>query len=240
MIYQRTIAAVSAAISMAVAAVALAQTTAPIAHFTATTENVSGAPDSIRIDLFRWSTDAERDQLLAAWNLTGPSPEAGRGRGAPSAVRENGSPAPAAGRGGRGGRGRGGAEAVPRTPEASLAAALERAPTLGYLWSSEVAGYAIRFAGKVDEPNGAERIILITNRRLGANTINWKPVASAEPSTYDFSVIELHVNAKGQGEGKISLTGKVAPDSATKMLAPENYAALPVVLRNLKRKLGGE
>src|SRR5262245_58558357 len=39
-----------------------------IASFAATSANVGGAPDSIRIDLFRWSTDAERDKLMEAWN----------------------------------------------------------------------------------------------------------------------------------------------------------------------------
>ena len=49
---------------------------------TATTANVSGAPDSIRIDLFRWSTDAERDQLMAAWEMKTPARRHGRGGGA--------------------------------------------------------------------------------------------------------------------------------------------------------------
>src|SRR5580658_5828633 len=51
----------------------------PILSLTATTENVAGAPDSIRIDLFRWSTGAERDQLVAAW--TNPAAPAAGGRG---------------------------------------------------------------------------------------------------------------------------------------------------------------
>src|SRR5919197_964674 len=73
---------------------ALAQTpgpTGPVMRYTATTANVSGAPDSVRIDVLAWSTDAERDQMLAAWNLTAP---AGGARGGGAA---------AGGRGGRGG-----------------------------------------------------------------------------------------------------------------------------------------
>src|SRR5438093_12520899 len=77
--------------------------TGPIMRFTATTANVSGAPDSIRFDILAWSTDADRDQLLAAWNLTAPA-----GRGAAAAAAAGGG-----GRGGagaaRGGGGRGGA-----------------------------------------------------------------------------------------------------------------------------------
>jgi hypothetical protein len=121
-----------------------------------------------------------------------------------------------------------------------LATALKEATTVGYLWSSEVAGYALRYAGKVTGPDGIERIILITDRRLGKANDSWKPAGAAAapgtPDTADFSVIELRVNAKGEGEGKISLTGKVAPDPAAKIVAPENYSELPVVLKNVKQR----
>jgi len=72
-----------------------AQTTAPrpTLSFTATTDHVGGAPDSIRINLTRWSTDAERDQLLAAWNLTGLPPTGGRGAGRGARARGGGDPA---------------------------------------------------------------------------------------------------------------------------------------------------
>ena len=222
----------------------------PILRFTGTTANVGGAPDSIRIDLFRWSTDAERDRLVAAWNMTGAASTAGRGgRGGRGG----------AGRGGRGGRGaaenpapdpdavdnpfasfkanlKSGGEDAPPTPESTLAKALKQAPTVGYLWSSEIAGYALRYAGKVTGPDGTERILLITERRLGATNDRWKPAGPDAENAYDFSVIELHMNSKGEGEGRISLIGKVSPDSAMKVVAPENYAGLPVVLKNLKRR----
>ena len=37
----------------------------PVLRYTATPANVSGPREPIRIDLFRWSTHAERDRLLA-------------------------------------------------------------------------------------------------------------------------------------------------------------------------------
>ena len=201
------------------AVVATAQ--GPILSFTATTENVAGAPDSIRIDLLRWSTDMEREQLVSAWNGT---------------VVQAPGKRPAGGRAGRGGRGAAAPTqpSAPATPEVILAAALKQVPTVGYLWSSEVAGYAIRYAGKVPGANGIDRILLITDRRLGRVNDLWKPT-SGTPSSYDFSVIELRVNAQGEGEGRISLVGKVALDSAAKIVAPEDYNSLPIVLKNLKR-----
>jgi hypothetical protein len=211
----------------------------PMLRFTATAANVSGAPDSIRIDLLRWSTDAERDKLMAAWDLKpgAVAPEGGasggRGGRGGAAVGRGGA---AAGRGGRGSAGGPGPErAKPMTPERSLAVALQQATTVGYVWSSEVAGYAIRYAGKVSAPDGSERIILITDRRLGENNHEWDLKGNAAPSNYGFSVIELRINAKGEGEGRVTLTGQVAPDPAVGMVAPVSYEALPVVLTKVKR-----
>ena len=47
------------------------QTKETIEHFTATAVNVTGAPDPLKIDLLRWSTDAEREQLLSVWSDKG-------------------------------------------------------------------------------------------------------------------------------------------------------------------------
>jgi len=238
---------VLAGIALAAAPLMVTQTMAqtpasgPV-RFTATTDNVSGAKIPVRIDLVRWSSDAERDQLMAAWSLTSTPGRGGRG-------------------GGRGGRGAGGRGAAPAediapdpaaaddgnfapagrlsevpaaTPASSLGTALGKTPTLGYVWASEVAGYAIHGAVRLAAQDGSERIILLTDRRLGATNDLWKPVGSAGPD-YPFSVIELRVSGKGEGEGKISLTGKVSADSAAKFVALDNYAAAPVLLRNVKR-----
>jgi hypothetical protein len=196
----------------------------PVMRLTATTENVTGAPDPIRIDLVRWSTDAERDQLLNAWTMPGAAAARGDAEGGA--------------RGGRGGRGGGrgaAADAPPATPEASLTAALGKLPTVGYVWSSETAGYSLHFATRIAQPDGSERIILITDRRLGAWNNLWRPSGNAASSNYEFSLIELHLNARGEGEGKASLTGKITADTAAKIIALENYAALPVVLKGVKR-----
>jgi hypothetical protein len=91
----------------------------------------------------------------------------------------------------------------------------------------------------VTGPDG-DRILLITDRRLGGTNELWNLAGPGKPvgpgNSYEFSVIELRLNPKGEGEGRISLTGKVVPDSAAKIVAPENYTALPVVLKNLKSR----
>jgi hypothetical protein len=222
--------------------------TGAMVRFMATTANVPGAPDSIRIDLLRWSTEEEREKLMSAWEMKpaaggrgGTATPGGRGAGAgPAGAGQAGAAGRAGGAaaGGRGGRGGGAPAGPPPTPESTLAAAIEAAPTVGYLWSSEAAGYSLRYAGNVTAPDGSHRIILITDRRLGATNGLWKLDGQSAPSNYEFTVIELRVNSKGEGEGKASLTGTVAPDSAAHILAPANYAALPVVLSRLKLESG--
>jgi hypothetical protein len=78
---------------------------------------------------------------------------------------------------------------------------LGKAPTIGYLWSSEVAGYSVRCAVKLTGPDGSERILLITDRRLGGLNDLWKPAGPDAATDYGFSVVELHLNSKGEGEG---------------------------------------
>ncbi len=200
---------------------------AGVAAYTATPANFVDSPGNIRINILRWSTDAERDKLMDAWDSkTAETERSGRGgRGGAS-------------RGGAGRGGRGGTEeqkAAPRpAPEAMLAKALKESTTVGYLWSSEVAGYAIRYAGRTQNPDGSETITLLTERRLGAVNDAWKP-AGAEPLPYDFSLIQLQLKANGTGEGKTSLTGKVVAESAQKTLALQNFDSLPVELAHVQR-----
>ena len=201
-----------------------------VMNLTATTANVGGAPDAVRIEILRWSTDAERDRLMSAWSPKLPAlatggDDAGRGRGS------------AAGRGGRGsGRGAPAVEQAPLTPEGALARALQETTTVGYLWSSEIAGYALRFAAKEAKPDGSQRIVLITDRRLGTTNRLWNPTFAGTPNAYEFSMIELRLNANGEGEGKVSLTGKVASDPGLHIVALENYDGLPVVFAKVRKR----
>lgn len=214
---------VALTILVCAAALLLAEDGGSPLHLTAQLANVAGAPDAVRIEILRWSTDQERDSLLSAWNLKSAA-------GAPKG-------------GGRAGAkaGKGGAKAAPAeastasaaSPETELAKSLQEATTVGYLWTSELSGYALRYAGRVSASDGSQRLILVTQRRLGAMNQKWVPATGA-PNKYEFSVVELRLNAKGEGEGKASLTGKLALDAAAKVVTLEDYASLPAVFRDVR------
>ncbi len=159
--------------------------------FTGTTVNLSpGAGENISIHILRWSSEADRDRLAAAFKEKG---------------------------------------------DAGLPAALEAAPTLGIVWTGENLGYSLRYAHRVALPDGGERIIVATERRLGAwsrgNT--WKALKQEAPD-YPFTLVELRLNRRGQGEGKMSLATKVTFEPDAKTFALENYASAPILIKDVK------
>ena len=229
-------------------------------NLTATSANVNESGSPVRIRILRWSTDEERNPVVAAMTPAAPAaavpnPSAvtgdrgGTARGLPTGAAPN----PAGGRGGGRGRagrggaargGRGGAGAPPNPIEA-LTAAIGKARTLGYIWTNDVTGYAIKYAYHVALPDGGERIILATDRRLGAFTTAWRPVAAtplgaealaeAALTDYEFTLIEIRLDSKGLGEGKTSLTTKAILDNEAKTVALDNYHAAPAIFQNVKR-----
>jgi hypothetical protein len=176
----------------------------------------------LTIEVFRWSSDAERSPLIAAL-APAPAPPA-----APAAANEAGGRAGRGG-GGRGGRGGRGA-AAPVDPMARLTSAIKAAPTVGFVWGDGVTGYSIKYAWRAPSADaGTERIVLVTDRRLGAHAPAWTP-PSGSAADAEFTVIEMRV-ANGTGEGKTSLATKIAVDAAAQTLALEGYPAAPVQLK---------
>jgi hypothetical protein len=172
----------------------------------------------LSIELFRWPTDEERAPLIAALAAP-PSPPPPPPAAAPPGGR-------AAGRGGRGGR----AAGPPPSPIDRLTAAIKAAPTVGFIWSDGPTGYSVKYAWRVASPDSGERIVLVTDRRLGANELGW-PAGSGPAATADFTVIEMRLGGKGAGEAKASLSAPVVVDAAAKTLALDGYAAAPALLK---------
>jgi len=185
--------------------------------------NAAGADMPLTIELFRWSSDAERAPMLAALAPPAPAP-------LPAAAPEGGARGAAA-RGGRAGRGgRGGGAAAPPNPLARLATAVKAAPTLGFIWGNGVTGYSIKYAWRSPAIAETQRIVLIVDRRLDSQTADPAP-ASAAAADATFTVIEMRIDRQGTGEGKTSLTSSVAIDTEAKTLALDGYAAAPALLK---------
>jgi hypothetical protein len=175
---------------LATAAAAPAQTQTKYETYTATAANLSaGSGQALRINVFRWSTDDERQKAL-------------------SAVGEKG--------------------------DKGLPDALASAPSAGYLWTGEPLGYTLRYAYKQPLPAGGERVILLTDRRLGS----WSrvPWMAADAGDEAFTLIELRLNRAGIGEGKMSFATRVAADQTAGTIALDHYDTAPVLLKNVKHE----
>ena len=209
-----------------------AQTDAVV--LTGTSTNVAEPGQPMRIRILRWSTESERAPVVNALNApaaTRGNTDTGERTG--GAGRATAAGRGAAGRGGRAGRGRGDA-APPADPIANLTASIGRAPTVGYIWTNDVTGYAIKYAQRLPLADGGERIVLATDRRLGEHSVAWTPQVG--PLTdYEFTLLEIRLDSKGIGQAKTSLTSKVVVDNDAKALALDNYAAAPPILQKVKR-----
>ncbi len=112
---------------------------------------------------------------------------------------------------------------------ARLEAAIKAAPTCGYIWGDGVTGYSIKYAWRSSPAEGAGRIILITDRKVGARFESSEPTP-ANPTDRDFTVIEMRLDRKNSGEARAS-HANVVLDTAAQTLALDDYAAAPTLFK---------
>jgi hypothetical protein len=110
--------------------------------------------------------------------------------------------------------------------------ALQDMPRMGYIKTPDSIGWDIHFARKAPGKDGGERVILLTDRRIGF----WEAANRPRSIDYPFTVIELRLNRDGEGEGKMSVATKIIPDKESNMVTLENYDIQPVLLTNIKRE----
>jgi hypothetical protein len=112
---------------------------------------------------------------------------------------------------------------------ARLTSAIKAAPTVGYIWGDGPTGYSIKYAWRSPSPDGQERVVLATERRISALSSS-SPVAGSAADA-EFTVMEMRIDGKGLGEVKTSLTSPVVVDAAARTLAIDAYASAPALLK---------
>jgi hypothetical protein len=110
--------------------------------------------------------------------------------------------------------------------------ALQSMPRVGYFRSPNSVGWDLHFARRIPQPEGGERVVIATDRRIGF----WEAANRPRSIDYPFTVIELRLNRDGEGEGKISVATKIIPDKENNIITLENYDIQPVQLTTVKRE----
>jgi hypothetical protein len=109
---------------------------------------------------------------------------------------------------------------------------LQDMPRMGYFRAPGNLGWDIHFARMIPLPDGGERVVLVTDRRIGF----WEASRQPRSIDYPFTVIELRLNRDGEGEGKLSIATKIIPDKENNIVTLENYAIQPVQLTTVRRE----
>jgi hypothetical protein len=109
---------------------------------------------------------------------------------------------------------------------------LQDMPSAGHFGAPGNLSWDLRFARKIALPDGGERVVLVTDRRIGF----WEATRQPRSFDYPFTVIELRLNADGEGEGKMSLATKIIHDKDQNMITLEDYNLQPVMLTHVKRE----
>jgi len=110
--------------------------------------------------------------------------------------------------------------------------ALQDMPRMGYIKTPDRIGWDLHFARKMPGKDGGERVVLVTDRRIGF----WEAANRPRSIDYPFTVIELRLNRDGEGEGKMSVATKIIADKENNIVTLENYDIQPVLLTSVKRE----
>ena len=94
-------------------------------------------------------------------------------------------------------------------------------------------GLDIRYAWQVPLPDGGKRIVLAMDRYIGFQEARNQP----RSVDYPFTLLQIHVDSQGKGEGKMAVATKISFDKEKKQIELENYASEPVRLNNLTVKV---
>jgi hypothetical protein len=114
--------------------------------------------------------------------------------------------------------------------------AVQSVKRVGFIRSPSSLGYDLKFARKTPLPDGGERVVLLTDRPIGF----WEASRQPRSIDYPFTLVELHLNADGEGEGKLSLATKITADKDSKTVVLEDYGTQPVLLTSVKRERRSE
>ena len=109
---------------------------------------------------------------------------------------------------------------------------LQKMPRVGYIRTPESVGWDLHYAHHVALPDGGEQVVIATDRPIGF----WEASRQPRSIDYPFTVIEMHVNADGEGQGTMSVATKVIADKEKQTITLENFSTTPVLLQSVKRQ----
>jgi len=111
-----------------------------------------------------------------------------------------------------------------------LLEALQKNPKVGYIRTNTSLGWDLHFAWREKGEDGGERVVVATDRPMSV----WETVNQPRTVDYPFTIIEMHLNNDGEGQGMLSYATKIIPDADGKTIVLENWGTQRIQLNQVK------
>jgi hypothetical protein len=102
-------------------------------------------------------------------------------------------------------------------------------PRVGYIRLPQSLGYDLQYAYRTVNADGTSRVVIATDRRIGFQEARLNP----RTMDYPFTLIEMRLDAKGNGEGRLAVATKISRSKDKKTMELENYGIAPVALTQI-------
>jgi len=109
---------------------------------------------------------------------------------------------------------------------------LKQMPKAGFLNMPDTMAYDLRYAYRFPAENGGTTVILGTDRRITSPEV-WDQNRALD---YPFELIELRLNAKGEGDGTLSWATKMFVNKDGNVVL-ESYGTDPIMLTKITTKV---
>jgi hypothetical protein len=103
-------------------------------------------------------------------------------------------------------------------------------PRVGYIRTPNSLGYDLQYAYRFANSDGTSRIVIGTDRRINF----WEARNQPRSIDYPFTIIEMRLDAKGEGEGRMAAGTKISRSKDGKTIELETYGISPVALNEIK------
>ena len=103
-------------------------------------------------------------------------------------------------------------------------------PRVGYIRTPNSLGYDLQYAYRFVNSDGTSRVVIGTDRPINF----WEARNQPRTIDYPFTIIEMRLDAKGQGEGRMAAGTKISKSKDGKTVELENYGISPVALNEIK------
>ena len=112
-----------------------------------------------------------------------------------------------------------------------LVAEIQKIPPIGRIGTTGETTYHLRYASVTELEDGVTQVLIATDREMSFEEVIERPLSF----DYPFTLIELHLDRNGEGEGRISIATRVVWDKKAKVVELENFDAAPIWLKAVQR-----